>query len=91
MKQKKLKLKASQRDNRRYLLISESNEKVERAILEYIGILGFAKAAYMPVKTEKGKLIAAVRREELDKVRGALALAGINVLRVSGTLKGLKS
>ena len=87
---KRLKLKASQRDNRRYLLILErDNEKIEKAILDYIGILGFAKSAYMPVKGVAGKFIGSVRRESLNEVRASLALAGISVSKVSGTLKGL--
>jgi len=88
---KKLKLKNSQRDNRRYLLIQEQdNEKIEKAILDYIGILGFAKSAYLKVKQENGKTISAVKREELEKVKASLALAGLPVLRISGTLKGLE-
>ena len=92
MKQnRKLKLKNSQRDNRRYLLINEAdNDKIEKAILDYIGILGFAKSAYIKVKSEGSKTICAVRREELEKVKASLALAGLHVLRVSGTIKGLR-
>ena len=48
-KVKKLKLKPSARDKRRYFLVGAKNAKVEAAILEYVGILGFAKSAYMPV------------------------------------------
>lgn len=84
-----LKLKSSQKDNRRYILISASNEKTEEAILKYIGVLGFAKAAYMRVDEKNGKTIGAVKRESLEDVKAALVLAGINVERVSGTLKGL--
>jgi len=86
---KKLKLKASQRDNRRYLLINGSNEEVERAILDYIGVLGMAKAAYMKVKENNKQVIGGVLRESLNDVRAALGLAGLKVERVSGTLKGL--
>lgn len=86
---KKLKLKASARDNRRYLLILGDAEKSEKAVLDYIGILGFAKSAFMVVKKEKGRIVAAVLREELEDVKAALALAGLMVERVSGTLKGL--
>jgi len=92
-KSKKLKLKVSAKDNRRYLLIDEKdNEKVEKVILNYLGVLGFAKSAYMPIKTKdfKGKIIGSVRREELNNVKAALSLAGISIEKVSGTLKGLK-
>lgn len=88
---KRLKLKPSVRDNRRYLLINEEDsEKIEKAVLEYIGILGFAKSAYIKVKSEKNKTIVAVKREELEKVKAGLVLAGIKVERISGTLAGLK-
>lgn len=90
MENKSLKLKSSQKDNRRYLLISSSNEKIEEAILKYIGVLGMAKAAYVRVNEEKGKTISAVKREALNDVRAALAMSGLKVEKVSGTLKGLE-
>ena len=90
MENKSLKLKSSQKDNRRYLVILASNEKIEEAILKYMGVLGMAKAAYVKVKEEKGKTISAVRREALNDVRAALTMAGLKVERVSGTLKGLE-
>ncbi|MFZ5955479.1 MAG: hypothetical protein ACOYT4_03560 [Nanoarchaeota archaeon] len=87
---KKLKLKPSSRENRRYLLINEKkNFRIEKAILDYMGLLGFAKAGYIKVKSENEKIIACVTREELEKVRASLCLAGISVEKVSGTLKGL--
>jgi RNase P/RNase MRP subunit POP5 len=90
MENKSLKLKSSQKDNRRYLLILASNDKIEEAILKYLGVLGMAKAAYVRVNEEKGKTISAVRREALNDVRAALAMAELKVERVSGTLKGLE-
>ncbi|MDO8517598.1 MAG: hypothetical protein Q7S33_05735 [Nanoarchaeota archaeon] len=90
-KPKKLKLRPSAKDNRRYLLINEKdNKKIEKAILDYIGTLGFAKSAYMNIKLDNGKIIGAVKREELEKVKASLALAGIKVEKISGTLAGLK-
>ncbi len=86
---KKAKLKASQRDNRRYLLINSNSEEIEKAILDYIGVLGYAKSAYMKVKEDNEKVIVGVLRESLNDVKASLALAGISVERVSGTLKGL--
>jgi len=91
MKRKILKLKPSARDNRRYLLINEKdNQKIESAILEYIGVLGLAKSAYLNVKLFKGKNVSSIKREELENVRAGLCLAGISVEKVSGTLNGLK-
>jgi len=89
MKQKKLKLKPSARDKRRYLLISGKNEDIEKAILDYIGVLGFGKAGYMKVKSVGGKTVSSVVRGSLNDVVAGLGFAGISVGRVSGTLKGL--
>ena len=89
MKAKRLKLKPSARDKRRYFLVGASNAKVEAAILEYVGVLGFAKSAYMYVKKSKGKSVGSCVVKSLDDVRAALAFAGIRIEKVSGTLKSL--
>ena len=90
-KQKSLKLKPSARDKRRYFLVKgSSNKKIEEAILDYIGVLGFAKSAYMIVKKERSDIIGSCLVKSLDDVRAGLALAGIKIEKVSGTLKGLK-
>ena len=88
---KKLKLKPSARDSRRYFLTTAPNQKIEAAILEYIGILGFAKSTYMKVNTKEfPKLtVGSCLAKSLEDVRASLALAGIKITKVSGTLKGL--
>ncbi len=91
-KPKKLKLKPSARDNRRYFLVIEKNkEKIEEAILDYIGILGIAKSAYFPVKETENGIIGSCLREELNNVLASLAFANLHVSRVSGTIKGLRT
>jgi len=89
---KKLKLKPSARDKRRYFLVGATNAKVEAAILEYIGVLGFAKSAYMKINSKDfpGKLIGSCLVKSLEDIRASLAFAGIRIEKVSGTLKGLK-
>ncbi|MGC9309567.1 MAG: hypothetical protein ACP5D2_02630 [Candidatus Nanoarchaeia archaeon] len=87
--EKSSKLKPSQRDKRRYLVINAKNEDIEQAILRYIGELGFAKADYRMVKKGK-KTIGSCLASKLDDVRAALSLADISIEKVSGTLKGLK-
>jgi len=86
-----LKQKASARINRRYLLINGTKEKIEKAILDYIGILGWAKASPLFVKKVGGKQILAISRKEVINVRAAMVAASGNleVLKVSGTIKGL--
>jgi len=86
---KRLKLKPSARDKRRYFLIGASNAKVEKAILEYIGVLGLGKSAYMFVKKVGVKSVGSCLVKSLEDVRAALAFEGIKIERVSGTLKGL--
>ena len=92
VKKKNLKLKPSARDKRRYFLVRTTNAKVESAILEYVGVLGFAKSAYMKVDTKNfpNRLVGSCLVKSLDNVRTALALTGIKIEKVSGTLKGLK-
>lgn len=87
-----LNLKATVRANRRYLLIQGIRSSVEKAILEFIGVLGWADAAPVFVSEKNGQVVLCVNREGLAKVRAALALAKdeLNILKVSGTLKGLE-
>jgi len=77
--------------NRRYLLVKASRTHVEAALMEYLGVFGWSRAAPVFLPADNGKCILAVERKELVHARAALALAkeDIDVLRVSGTLKGL--
>jgi len=87
----KLKIKPSAKIKRRYLLLNaKSKNEVEKAILDYIGVLGWAKAAPHFVERTK-KLILAVERKSLTDVRAAfeLSTSKIQVQKVSGTIKGL--
>jgi len=91
-KVKPLRLKPSARDNRRYLLIDSVNHKsIENAILKYIGILGYSKAAFMFVKSDKfeNKIIGSCLRKSLIDVKSALLLSDIKVEKVSETIKRL--
>lgn len=89
----KLKLKPSARINRRYLLLNAKNKEiVEKVVLDYVGILGWAKAAPFFVSQENSKIIFAIDRKSLENVRAAFEMSEekIKVLKVSGTLAGLK-
>ncbi len=91
----KLKIKPSLKIKRRYILLEAgSREEIEKVVLDYIGILGWAKAGCVFVDVEglgRGKFVLAVAREELNDVRAAFEAAdsSARVLRVGGTLKGL--
>lgn len=91
----KLKLKKSLRAKRRYLLLEARHRNdVEKVILDYVGILGWARAApEFPnlFKYKTDKIVLAVERKSLTEIRAAFEISNseIKVLKVSGTLKGL--
>jgi RNase P/RNase MRP subunit POP5 len=86
----KSKLLPSARDNRRYFICnSQDKEKIEKAILEYIGVLGFARANFMFLDVEN-KLVGSCKRESLEEVKASLAWKGIKIQKTSGTIKGLE-
>jgi len=88
----KLKLKPSQRTKRHYLLIKGKRDEIEQAILEYVGILGWARASPIFIPKDKETLIVALERKETNNIRASFEISGfdIKVLKVSGTLKGIK-
>jgi len=82
-------LKPGHRESKRYLLIKgkDANKKIiEEAILEFIGVLGYAEASPQYIKQEKNKLILAINRRSLDKVRASFLLSekDIEIVKVSG-------
>jgi RNase P/RNase MRP subunit POP5 len=87
-------LKPSMKENKRYLLIKGKNlkENTEKAVLDFSGIRGMSKAGLSFIKSGNDSAIIAVNREAVDSVRASLCIwpEKIEVLRVSGTLKGLK-
>ena len=90
----KLKLRPSDRMNRRYLLLeTKHRDEVEKIILEYIGVLGWAKSSPLFIKTpNKNFLILSINRKSLEDIRAALEISGgkIKILKVSGTLRGVE-
>jgi len=97
-------LKPTMRENKRYLLVngdSLSKDKIEKAILEFIGVNGMSKTGLEFIKEKenenknksKEKMIIAVNREMIDLIRASLCVYKdeMGVERVSGTLKGLKN
>lgn len=86
------KLKPSLRENKRYMLLQTNADRhyIETAILDFLGVLGYARAS--PKFIARDGMVLAVNREEIDNVKAALSLTRkqIIVKRVSGTLKGLR-
>ena len=86
-----MKLSPSNKIKRRYLLIGSGDKsKIEKVILDYVGILGWAKAqvVFVETKTPKG-IVLSVDRKEADNIKAALELGKVKVLRISGTIEGL--
>jgi len=92
------KLPSTMREKKYYIVVEGKKALVEQAILDYIGVLGYAKAAPFFVssekseKGEKGKkgkerIIVAVNRASVVDVKAALLFSGLHCIGVSGTLK----
>ncbi len=83
-------LKPTMRENKRYLLVEGNVSKadIEKAILDFVGVLGMSKTGLDFIKEN----IISVNREVVDSVRAALCVAPkkMEVKKVSGTLKGLR-
>ena len=84
-------LKPSHRERKRYLLIKgkdTSKKNIEDAILEFIGVLGFAEASPSFIKTDKEKVVLSINRKSLDKVRTSFLLSrkDIKIIKVSGSV-----
>ena len=76
------------RERKRYLLLKADEKKVERAILKFVGTLGYAKANPQFIR-KPGYLILSINHDMLDQIRSSLALSNIRVLGVSGTIDAL--
>ena len=89
MIKKKMKMiPPTMRERKRYFLMKAEEKKAEKAILKFIGELGYAEANPMFIR-KSGFLILSVNHHMIDKIRASLALSKINVIRVSGTIEAL--
>jgi RNase P/RNase MRP subunit POP5 len=86
----------SHKENKRYLIVKgrELKENIEKAILEFSGTKGMSKCGLSFISSDSNNnfAIICVNRESVDLVRASLAVfpEKMEILRVSGTLKGLK-
>ncbi len=80
----------SHKENKRYLLLKGKNLKknVNLAIKDFIGNLGLAETSPTFIKNN----ILSINRKSLDKIRASFVVwtEKIEILKVSGTLKGLE-
>ena len=89
-------LKPSIKENKRYLIVRGRNlkENIPKAIKDFVGVLGMSKASLEFIKFfENEGAIISVNRESLNNVRASFVVwpEKIEVMKVSGTLKGLNS
>ena len=86
-------LKPSNREKKRYLLVrgKNLNMNIEKAILDFIGVLGMSKCGLSWIKSEKDSAVICVNRKMVDSVRASLCVwpEKISVEKVSGTIRGL--
>jgi len=86
-------LKPSMRENKRYLLVEGKDLKknIEKAILDFIGVLGMSKVGLSWIKSSSNSAIISVNREMVDSVRASLCVWSekMEVKKVSGTLRSL--
>lgn len=84
-------LKPSMREHKRYLLVKGDVGNIEKAILDFIGVLGMSRVGLVWVKKSRESVVIGINREMLDKVRASFVICKpeIRVEKVSGTLKGL--
>ena len=87
-------LKPAHRENKRYLLIrgKDIKKNVNFAIKDFIGILGMSKTSLSWIEEKESSGIICINRESLEYVRASFAVwkEKIEVLKVSGTLQGLR-
>jgi RNase P/RNase MRP subunit POP5 len=89
-------LKPSMKENKRYLFVKGKNlkENIEKAILEFSGVLGMSRTGLSFIKNNKenNSAIISINREAVELVRASLCVfhEKIEVEKISGTLKALK-
>ena len=87
-------LKPSMREKKRYLLVEGINLKkdIPAAIKNFVGSSGLSEVGLGWIKSDEISAIISINRESIGKVRASLVIwpNKIEVLKVSGTLKGLK-
>lgn len=87
---KKLKLMPTLKEKKHYLVFQGDKDKADKALLEFLGILGYAKASPMLIESKKDKGIISFNSKYADEVKSALVFYGLHTLGISGTIKRAK-
>ncbi len=96
--EKKLKLMPTLREKRHYLVIkskkalseNELKEKIDKAVLDFIGIYGYAKAGVLFIELRKNYAIISITTKFVEQVKASLTLADLECVGVSGTIKKVR-
>ena len=80
---------STMRENKRYILVKAPQKKIEKALMRFLGELGWAKANPMLISSGS-QMILSINHDSLDDVRAGLELSGVHCIGVSGTIKKLK-
>ncbi|MBS3074851.1 hypothetical protein J4429_00170 [Candidatus Pacearchaeota archaeon] len=89
-------LKPSHREKKRYILIKgrdADKKNIDEVILEFIGVLGYAEASPKIIKSEKDKIVLAVNRGSLNKIRASFLTSNkdLRIEKVSGSVGKVKN
>ena len=96
---KKLRMLSTLREKKHYLVLSSEDsgeEAIKKAILDFIGTLGYAKAGIFFVEQDKANgmayFIIGVETKYVDQAKAAIALMKpkVRCVGVSGTIKKAK-
>jgi RNase P/RNase MRP subunit POP5 len=87
-------LRSSHREKKRYLLLQGKDadkKNIEEAILQALGILGFAQASPQVIKFGRDFLVLAINRESINKIRTSFLISDkdIQIAKVAGSIKKL--
>ncbi len=95
---KKLRLLASLKEKRHYLVIKpadsektfeekEFKDRIDKAILDFIGVLGYSEAGPLYIEIRKDYAVVSIITKYVDRVKASLSFYGLRCVGVSGTIK----
>lgn len=95
MKSNKLKLRSTLKEKRHYLVIKtirkltdkEIKDQIDKAVLNFIGTLGYASSGLQYIKVSGQNVIISITTKYVDYVKTALTLySNMKCVGVSGTI-----
>lgn len=78
----------SLKEKRHYLVIKPGNkEKLDKILIDFLGILNYARAGPQVIETRKEYTILSVITKYVKEIKAALAQSDFKCVGVSGTIK----